>query len=454
MLLDLRNYSKLTSNGQEAVFKELFPEIRKILDEKDYKPVDSNTWGDSVLMVFNNVGSAAAVALRINNLLKTKIWENKELEELEARIALHVGELENGTDPIRELGQGGHHVFGSDLVITSRIEPIVPPKNIYVTEQAKNLLDGEIQKNKNLRKKTKFSDMGEPQLAKGFPARKLWWFGQEDDLPPPKPDSAGVSEQHRLSTQTLLRLHAIRAINDLLVSFHNWAQSCSDIKQLKKAFKDYHKRILLALRFHDTQQNQFEADVLNLNKLVNGKRAFSIDNPSTNDLGKKVLPKMYLDFDTSKQTFSKPSVSDGIAPYIIWASKADFADVAVAYDVNERPQTELWFRTKKSEGVGAYHKAETQPMYKAANPIGNIVPYTSILNVPIFSLTKSTPKPGEDVEKEYLGVLSITSVKKDAFSVQDFAWAELAASLIGSFYQSFQSRTANIPQPKGGVNVQ
>ncbi|MBI5537111.1 MAG: hypothetical protein HY898_30595 [Deltaproteobacteria bacterium] len=496
ILLDLKGFSRLPPEGQAAVFAEFLPMVHELLVKEEVEVVDANTWGDSVLAVVENVGKAASVALSIKTEVQRRRWKEKTLTGLGVRIAIHVADLRTGTDAVRQMSKSGSHVYGKALVIPARIEPVVPADNIYVTAEAAPHVRAAIDEGSELRTDTQLVPLGMVKLAKQYGELELFWIGEKDATPPkldclalstlkdpsavhfapdgsqvidanagelavpratsgqpgdhPTSATAGWRPSHvlpvpssrepdnhdlEISTRTLSRLHSLRAINEYVEKFHIFAASCRSARELEEASKSFHMSILRTLRFTEgqSQDQGLEADVLAA--VTEGQVVhFDLVFPSTAESHARLVPKMQLVYGPSRQLL-EPQAGDGIAPYAYWAAVQIGSGVALARDVHKSADIEYWKREIK-EPKGVYRPVKKEGIYAPARGTDS-PPYRTVLSTIIQLTKKASGKPSDVASWDCFGLLNITSKKPDAFAVQDFAWAEAAASLIGSFYQSY-----------------
>ncbi len=90
-----------------------------------------NTWGDGLFLVLDSVSAAAAVAVELQVAFQAiDLVANGLPDGLALRVGGHYGPVHSLTDPV--LGQPG--VFGREVAITARIEPITAPGSIFVSE--------------------------------------------------------------------------------------------------------------------------------------------------------------------------------------------------------------------------------------------------------------------------------------------------------------------------------
>jgi len=90
-----------------------------------------NSWGDGLFLIFDNVVPAAEAALAIQNTVSCLDYRKLGLTAPAAlRLCAHFAPMRRINDPIT----GRETWLGTQISQTSRIEPIVPPGLIYVTE--------------------------------------------------------------------------------------------------------------------------------------------------------------------------------------------------------------------------------------------------------------------------------------------------------------------------------
>lgn len=129
------------------------------------KPLESNTWGDALYVVFAMPRDAAEFALRLlARMLEVNWAENGLSENSKIRIALHAGPVFCGFDPIMRRD----NYFGSSVTKTARIEPITSPGTVYVSEAFAASLAATGQD------EFSFEYMGMLALAKGYGESRIY----------------------------------------------------------------------------------------------------------------------------------------------------------------------------------------------------------------------------------------------------------------------------------------
>lgn len=134
------------------------------------KPLEVNTWGDALYVVFAEAADAADFALNLLARMLQVDWTSAGLSESsQIRIALHAGPVFCGFDPII----GRDNYFGSSVTKAARIEPITPPGMVYVSEAFAATLVAAAQT------KFSFEYAGRLALAKGYGESRIYRLGRQ-----------------------------------------------------------------------------------------------------------------------------------------------------------------------------------------------------------------------------------------------------------------------------------
>jgi len=129
-----------------------------------HHPVFVNTWGDAFFICLNSCTSAAEVALRIRDYLRTYDWVKDHFPSaLLPRIGIHFAEV------TITYGKDGavSNVVGKSVSAAARIEPMVEPGKVFCSHLFQTFLTA----GEDTRFKT--SDLGSRELAKGFGVMQL-----------------------------------------------------------------------------------------------------------------------------------------------------------------------------------------------------------------------------------------------------------------------------------------
>ena len=161
LFADTHGFSKLSPFQLKRYVEEILPITAKVLD--DHKPIACNTWGDGLFVAFSDPSEAANCALELRDKFLDGQWENKGLpNDLSVRIALHIGSVGVGYDPVRK----EKALFGREVNRTARIEPIVAPTQIYATQAFRGMLIDEHH--------FAFDSLGMRDLAKSWGTQELF----------------------------------------------------------------------------------------------------------------------------------------------------------------------------------------------------------------------------------------------------------------------------------------
>ena len=101
----------------------------------------------------------------VNDIILTTNWSERNLpESTNIRIALHVGPVFKGIDPITDKG----NAYGTHINRTARMEPVTLPGCIYASEQFASTLIVET------RDKYKYEYVGIIELPKKFGKQEIY----------------------------------------------------------------------------------------------------------------------------------------------------------------------------------------------------------------------------------------------------------------------------------------
>lgn len=131
LFADVVNFSKL-SDVEIPRFVEHFLGGVAALRSSPDAPVISNTWGDGLYFVFEDVGSAGRWALDLSEMVTGTDWSAKGLPaDLNLRVALHAGPLFRCLDPVTNQP----NFTGKQVVPAARLEPVTPPGLVYASRE-------------------------------------------------------------------------------------------------------------------------------------------------------------------------------------------------------------------------------------------------------------------------------------------------------------------------------
>ena len=133
LFADVQNFSKLSEEQLPDFFRHYMGRISSIIDESHFSPINSETWGDAVYMVFDELEHAGRFALEMRRALASPAeWKISHglPPNLAIRIALHAGPVFSLVDRVtRRISFTGRHVSQA-----ARLEPITEPGEVFATE--------------------------------------------------------------------------------------------------------------------------------------------------------------------------------------------------------------------------------------------------------------------------------------------------------------------------------
>lgn len=165
LFADISGFGRLHDAHAPLFHARFLSLVAQQLDACAVPPLEANTWGDALYVVFARPEQGAEFALRLLESMLKVDWTAQGLAETsQIRIALHAGPVFCGFDPI----MGRDNYFGSSVTKTARIEPVTPPGTIYVSENFVATLAAEGKDHYC------FEYMGRLELAKGYGESRIY----------------------------------------------------------------------------------------------------------------------------------------------------------------------------------------------------------------------------------------------------------------------------------------
>lgn len=125
---DAKGFSKLSESELPGFWTRFMTEMARTLDAAGEGVLYRNTWGDAIFCVLDTSETAAELALSMQERAAELRADHPRSPVL--RIGLHHGPVFRGWDPVCRMPA----YFGTQVSRAARVEPIVPPGDVYVTE--------------------------------------------------------------------------------------------------------------------------------------------------------------------------------------------------------------------------------------------------------------------------------------------------------------------------------
>lgn len=138
LFADVVGFSKLGEFQIKSFFQEFWGRTAALLEARmDLHPLEANTWGDGLFLVFPDPVQAARAAIGLTRMVAETPWMKAGVAaHIGIRVALHAGPVYEVFDPItKRPGHAGMHISRA-----ARIEPVTPPGQVYVSEPYAALL--------------------------------------------------------------------------------------------------------------------------------------------------------------------------------------------------------------------------------------------------------------------------------------------------------------------------
>ncbi len=128
---DIKGFSSLPDAKLPIFVNEIMGCLADVLDSMGDDVLMANTWGDGLFIVLKDVEVAARCSIKMQKALKKLELDDDELKEkAELRLGIHFGPVYTIKDPVTKR----ENFFGEHVNRAARIEPITPPRQVYVTE--------------------------------------------------------------------------------------------------------------------------------------------------------------------------------------------------------------------------------------------------------------------------------------------------------------------------------
>jgi class 3 adenylate cyclase len=165
LFADVKGFSRLPEEYSPTFFTTFLGLVPRVLKEIGVTPAEISSRGDGLYAVFDRTGDAALFALRLSEAVGAVDWRSMELPpDTHVRIALHAGPVFTAIDPVTN--QLAH--YGTHVTRAARVEPIVLPGQVLVTEPFAAVLAA------MPRSRFRCDLVGTEPLAKGYGVARLY----------------------------------------------------------------------------------------------------------------------------------------------------------------------------------------------------------------------------------------------------------------------------------------
>jgi class 3 adenylate cyclase/tetratricopeptide (TPR) repeat protein len=132
LFADVSGFSRIPEQYAPRFAEMFLGTAKRVLDSLPYPAIHANTHGDGLFLVFDLPSHAAEFAHRLQHEIGQFDWPALGLApETGVRVALHTGPLFRIYDPVT----ARHTFYGTHVNRTARLEPVVQPRSIFVTEE-------------------------------------------------------------------------------------------------------------------------------------------------------------------------------------------------------------------------------------------------------------------------------------------------------------------------------
>ena len=164
LFADVEAFTKVREELTPQFVEVFHGGVSKMIQELNCKPEFVNSWGDSFFAIFDDLNDALKLAMGMRDFFGNGNWpELSETGKLDVRISMHAGPVYEEFDPLLKK----RNFFGRHVNQAARIEPIVLPGSVFVSETVAALVSyryGEFD----------FEYAGNLELAKDFGAYPVY----------------------------------------------------------------------------------------------------------------------------------------------------------------------------------------------------------------------------------------------------------------------------------------
>jgi len=134
LFTDLKGYGQTPDLAAPKIVDHIFKPMADICANLTPKPLSLDSWGDGLMLVFNDCESAAHAATALMNKFDHVVEQagknHPALSRLALRIGAHFGPVWEREDPFTQRP----NLYGRHVTLASRIESMAVPGSIHVSE--------------------------------------------------------------------------------------------------------------------------------------------------------------------------------------------------------------------------------------------------------------------------------------------------------------------------------
>ena len=164
LFADVEAFAKVDEDKTIEFLDVFHGNISRMMQEIGCVPEFLNSWGDSLFAVFEDLNDALKLAMEMRDFFANGSWPDLAEEgKIEVRISMHAGPVYEEFDPLLKK----RNFFGRHVNQAVRIEPIVLPGSVFVSESVAALISYRYQE-------FDFEYAGNLELAKDFGAYPVY----------------------------------------------------------------------------------------------------------------------------------------------------------------------------------------------------------------------------------------------------------------------------------------
>jgi len=131
LFADAKDFSRLTEPEIPLFVEHFLGTVADVIRRAPLAPLQVNTWGDGLYLVFDSVASTGAFALELVDAVRAIDWRARGFtNDINVRIGLHAGPAYVCIDPVTQR----RNYIGAHVSRAARIEPIAPPGEVYASD--------------------------------------------------------------------------------------------------------------------------------------------------------------------------------------------------------------------------------------------------------------------------------------------------------------------------------